>query len=233
MSPFSLKDKVICITGASSGIGRQCAVSCSQMGATVVLMARNEERLCETLSAMENPDKHMMVPVDLTEYAQVGLAVKDIVNKAGKINGVLHCAGISTTLPLKLVTPDKLQDFFKVNVFSAYNLTKEVCKMGHFSKEGGSIVFFSSVMGKVGESGKSLYGMTKGALVSARASRRARRWMPMSPPSPGICPAMRARSSWQPAPLPWALPLSCPPTPPSANPTPPGCRAPSPIPRAR
>ena len=85
---------------------------------------------------MENPDKHMMVPVDLTEYAQVGLAVKDIVNKAGKINGVLHCAGISTTLPLKLVTPDKLQDFFKVNVFSAYNLTKEVCKMGHFSKEG-------------------------------------------------------------------------------------------------
>ena len=83
MSPFSLKDKVICITGASSGIGRQCAVSCSQMGATVVLMARNEERLCETLSAMENPDKHMMVPVDLTEYAQVGLAVKDIVNKAG------------------------------------------------------------------------------------------------------------------------------------------------------
>ena len=170
MSPFSLKDKVICITGASSGIGRQCAVSCSQMGATVVLMARNEERLCETLSAMENPDKHMMVPVDLTEYAQVGLAVKDIVNKAGKINGVLHCAGISTTLPLKLVTPDKLQDFFKVNVFSAYNLTKEVCKMGHFSKEGGSIVFFSSVMGKVGESGKSLYGMTKGALVSGARS---------------------------------------------------------------
>jgi len=106
----------------------------------------------------------------LTEYAQVGLAVKDIVNKAGKINGVLHCAGISTTLPLKLVTPDKLQDFFKVNVFSAYNLTKEVCKMGHFSKEGGSIVFFSSVMGKVGESGKSLYGMTKGALVSGARS---------------------------------------------------------------
>lgn len=39
MNPFDLSNKVICVTGASSGIGRQCAVSCSRMGATVVLLA--------------------------------------------------------------------------------------------------------------------------------------------------------------------------------------------------
>lgn len=170
MNPFSLNDKVICITGASSGIGRQCAISCSRMGAKVVLMARNEQRLRETLSAMENPDKHFVVPIDLTEYALVEIAVKDIVSKVGRINGVLHCAGISTTLPLRLVTSEKLEEFFRINVFSAYNLTRECCKMGHFSKDGGSIVFFSSVMGRVGESGKSLYGMTKGALASGARS---------------------------------------------------------------
>jgi NAD(P)-dependent dehydrogenase (short-subunit alcohol dehydrogenase family) len=55
---------------------------------------------------------------------------------------------------------------FRTNVFGAYNLTKEVCKPGCFSKNGGSIVFISSIMGHVGEVGKSLYSMTKGALIS-------------------------------------------------------------------
>ena len=73
MNPFDLSYMVICVTGASSGIGRQCAVSCSRMGATVVLLARNEQRLHETLSIMENPDKHVIIPVDLTVYASVVL----------------------------------------------------------------------------------------------------------------------------------------------------------------
>ena len=84
------------------------------------------------------------IPVDLTEYATVELVVKNIVSQVGRISGVLHCAGISTTLPLKLVTPEKLAEFFQANVFSAYNLTREVCKMGNFSKEGGSITLFTS-----------------------------------------------------------------------------------------
>lgn len=177
------------MTGASSGIGRQCAVSCSRMGATVVLLARNEQRLHETLSIMDNPDKHVIIPVDLTEYATVELVVKNIVSQVGRISGVLHCAGISTTLPLKLVTPEKLDEFFQANVFSAYNLTREVCKMGNFSKEGGSIVFFSSVMGKVGENGKSLYGMTKGALVSGTRSlacELAKKKIRVNTVSPGV-----------------------------------------------
>ena len=52
-TPFSLEGKTIVITGASSGIGRQCAIDCAGMGANVVLVARNEERLQETLSLME------------------------------------------------------------------------------------------------------------------------------------------------------------------------------------
>lgn len=48
-NPFSLENKVIIVTGASSGIGAQCAIDCSKMGARVVLVARNEERLKQTL----------------------------------------------------------------------------------------------------------------------------------------------------------------------------------------
>ena len=52
-NPFSLEQKTILVTGASSGIGRQCAIDCSKMGAKVVLIARNEEQLNMTLSQME------------------------------------------------------------------------------------------------------------------------------------------------------------------------------------
>ena len=68
-------------------------------------------------------------------------------------------------------------------------MTQEVCKVGHFDKNGGSIVFFSSVMGCVGEVGKSLYGMTKGALVAGMRSlacELAKKSIRVNTVSPGV-----------------------------------------------
>lgn len=168
-NPFTLSEKTILITGASSGIGRQCAIDCSRMGARVVLIGRNEERLAETRRQMTG-NGHVVMSFDLTDFDRIGVLVADIVTRCGPLHGVLHCAGISTTLPLKLMSTEQLDRFFRNNVYSAIELTREVCKIRHMSKEGGSIVFFSSIMGCVGESGKSLYGMTKGALISAARS---------------------------------------------------------------
>lgn len=187
-NPFSLEEKTIIITGASSGIGAQCAISCSRMGASVILIGRNEERLNQTLSSMEYPQKHLVVPIDLTNYREISNIVQYIVEKKGRIDGLLNCAGISTTLPLKLTSIEKMEEFFHTNVISAINLTKEVCKIGRFSQKGGSIVFFSSIMGVVGESGKMLYGMTKGALISAvhsLACELAKRKIRVNAISPG------------------------------------------------
>ena len=160
-------DKLIVVTGASSGIGRQCAVACSQQGATVALFGRDPIRLKETLSIMKNPDKHFVSSVDLIDYEKVEIAVKELVIEKGKINGMINCAGISTTLPLKSLSPEKMEYFFKINVIGAINMSKHVVKPLNFSEYGGSIIFISSVMGLAGESGKTLYGMTKGALISA------------------------------------------------------------------
>lgn len=165
-NPFSLAGKNILITGASSGIGRQCAIDCSKMGARVVLIGRNEERLAETREHMEG-DGHMAVTFDLTEFKKMPDFVSTIVSECGPLHGALHCAGISTTLPLKMMSAEKLDEFFRNNVYSAIELTREICKIRNLSKDGASIVFISSIMGCVGESGKSLYAMTKGALISA------------------------------------------------------------------
>lgn len=164
-NPFSLAGKNILVTGASSGIGRQCAIDCSKMGARVVLVARNQERIDETMTMMEG-DGHVAYSYDLTDFNGMATFVKNIVANVGPLDGVLHCAGISATEPLKLTSPERLDEFFKANVYSAVFLSKEICKLKNYNKEGASIVFFSSVMGVVGESLKSSYSLTKGAIIS-------------------------------------------------------------------
>lgn len=189
MTPFNLSGRVIIISGASSGIGQQCAISCSKMGATVILLGRNIDRLHETLSMMDNCDQHHIIQVDLVNYTEVTNVIKEVSEKFPCFHGLLNCAGISTTLPMKFVSEDKLSHYFQTNVFSAYHLTKEVCKKGRFSRDGGGVIFFSSVMGDVGDVGKSLYGMTKGALqagVKSLACELASRKIRVNSIAPGV-----------------------------------------------
>lgn len=167
-NPFSLKGKKVAVTGASSGIGRQCAIDCSRMGAKVILVARNEERLKETLEALEG-EGHYYVIADLSAAESYGIAAGHINEISGKIDGVVNCAGVSTTLPYKLISREKLEEFFASNVFSAIELSRELSKV-KFMNPGGSIIFIASIMGCVGESGKALYSMTKGALIAAARS---------------------------------------------------------------
>ena len=170
-NPFSLENKVIIVTGASSGIGAQCAIDCSKMGARVVLVARNEERLKQTLEQCEEPSRHMILPFDLSSSDGLKETIKDVVAKVGKINGVVNCAGMSSVTPLKLVTDELLDLFFRTNVYSAINLSKEVTRVGNYNKEHGcSIIFFASIMGLCGEKCKTMYSATKGALIAAARS---------------------------------------------------------------
>lgn len=169
-NPFSLTDKLIIITGASSGIGRQCAVCCSKAGGRIVLIGRNRERLEETIREMDRTDAHLIMQVDLTDFAKVESLVNEIVDIKGRIDGLINCAGITTTLPVNMVNPDRLDNFFRTNVQTAINLTRIVVRQSNFSEKGGSIIFISSIMGEVGESGKSMYSITKGALIAGSRS---------------------------------------------------------------
>ena len=92
--------------------------------------------------------------------------VARIVAQMGAIDGLVNCAGISATLPFKLMSPEKVEEMFKTNVFATIELTKQVLGIHNISKQGASVIFFASVMGCVGENAKSLYSLTKGALIS-------------------------------------------------------------------
>lgn len=190
-NPFSLEGKVIVISGAASGIARQCAINCSKMGARLILLDLNAEGLQETMGMVERPEEHYWASVNLLEYDKVGEIIKEAVAKVGRINGLLNCAGISTTNLFKLTKPEELDKFFHVNVYTGYFLAQECTKMGNLSKEGGSVVLFSSVAGSYGEVGKSTYGMTKAALLNLAkhlACEMARKNVRVNSISPGaIC----------------------------------------------
>ena len=74
-NPFTLAGKTILVTGASSGIGKETAISCSKMGAKVIITARNEERLEETFQALEG-ESHKKIIADLTRTEDPELLIK-------------------------------------------------------------------------------------------------------------------------------------------------------------
>lgn len=167
-NPFSLDGKNILITGASSGIGRQCAITCNALGAFVILIGRSEEKLKETASQLAN-NNFIVFATDITAYEPTIKGLEKILENS-KIDGIIHAAGISTTLPLRNITPEKLQPYFETNVFAAINITKLLTKTKFANPNGMSIVFLASVMGVVGELGKTIYSLTKGALVAGTKS---------------------------------------------------------------
>ncbi len=167
-NPFSLSGKNILITGASSGIGRQCAITASALGAQVILLGRSSERLQETADLLSS-NQYKLLAIDITAYEETTLGLEKLLDTL-KIDGIIHAAGISTTLPLRNITPEKLHPFFETNVFAALNITKLVTKTKFANPNGMSIVFIASVMGIVGELGKTTYSLTKGALVAGAKS---------------------------------------------------------------
>lgn len=164
-NPFSLEGKTILVTGASSGIGRRCAIDCAMMGAKVILVARNKERLQETLDMIEG-NGHAFYIFDLNGIEEIKDFVNQIVRSHGKLDGFIHAAGIEMTKPVKLLTPDDYETVFRINTLSGLELAKHLAGIKSFNQSG-SIVFIASITGIIARAGVAAYSASKGALLSA------------------------------------------------------------------
>jgi len=185
---IDLRNRAIMITGASSGIGRQCAITCSQLGATLALVGRDPTRLAETRGLLQG-DAHHVVQQDVTDYAVLGSMVANIVAKLGPLSGFVHSAGISLRLPLKQMRPEHFEQTLAVNVISAFELAKYVQQKANLAAEKASIVFIASIMGQLGQPAKIAYCASKAALVNgarALALELAPRHIRVNCISPGV-----------------------------------------------
>ncbi len=163
-NPFTLEGKTILVTGASSGIGRQCAIDCSKMGAKVVAVGRNEERLNGVVSEMEGDNTSYSF--DLINLEEIKDLIATIVDEHGKLDGFIHAAGTEITNPVKLTKPEEYELLYRVNCLCAFEIVKNLCGIKTFNK-GGSIVLISSISGLIARKGLSAYAASKGALMSA------------------------------------------------------------------
>lgn len=159
-NPFSLEGKTILVTGASSGIGRGIAVTCSKMGATVIINGRNKARLQETLSQMEGED-HLVVVGDLTNSESVNRMMDELPS----LDGVVHCAGIGQRVPCKLLTEDAVNMVMDANFKAPVLLQAELLRHKKIKKEA-SIVFIASIASWSASFGNSVYSASKGAIIS-------------------------------------------------------------------
>jgi len=164
-SIFDLKNKNIIVTGASSGIGRQCAITFSQLAANIILIARNRERLEETFNRL-NKGNHLFISQNITNYDRLEDIINTIREKMGKISGFVHSAGTEMTLPLRSMTSSYYENMFAINVISGFELARIISKKKYLDENGASFVFISSVMGILGQAGKVGYCSSKGALIS-------------------------------------------------------------------
>ena len=168
INPMDLSKQLILVTGASSGIGSETAVVLSQLGARVILVGRNAERLERTRERMDG-EGHLVFARDLMLVDDIPVWMNEAAGLAGPLSGLVHCAGVQFTRPIRATTTANVEELMRINVTAAVSLAKAFRQKG-MCAENGSIVFLSSVMGIVGESGQAAYSASKGALIALTKS---------------------------------------------------------------
>ena len=159
-NPFSLSGKTILVTGASSGIGRGIAVACAGMGAQLILTGRSITRLQETLSALEG-EGHSYIAADLTN-AQERTA---LVEQLPALHGVVHCAGVGSRVPCKMLTQEDIDHVLKPNTEAPMLLQAELLAEKKLQK-GASVVIIASAAANMPVAGNAVYSASKAAMVA-------------------------------------------------------------------
>lgn len=159
-NPFTLQGKFILVTGASSGIGKAIAIACARMGANVIATGRNEKRLKETISLMQNGD-HKYISADLTCQNEVDLLINDL----PILDGFVQCAGVFSRVPCKNVRREDIDKVFRANVEAPIQLQAKLLTQRKLSK-GSSIVYIASRAANAPSIGNSVYSASKGAIIS-------------------------------------------------------------------
>lgn len=162
MNIIDLSNKTIIVTGAGSGIGQETAKVLGAQGARVIMLDLNQEGLGLTLAMMQG-NGHLCKTCDLTDFENLPVLVKDIMEQCGPIDGLVHCAGISSRKPLNVLSKEGFSKVMDVNFYSFVELVKNCAKKKHIN-DGASIVVMSSISSIRGFKAKTEYCVSKAAV---------------------------------------------------------------------
>lgn len=161
---FRLDDRVVVVTGASSGLGAASAVAAAQAGAHVVLGARRVALLESTAAAVEAADRTaLVVPTDVTQVEDCRHLVRRAIDVFGRIDGLVNGAGVATAVPALSESPDDFRAVLDLNLMGTYWMAQAAAGV---MANGGSIVNVSSVLGLGGaELPQAAYASSKAGVL--------------------------------------------------------------------
>jgi short-subunit dehydrogenase len=171
------QNKVIWITGASSGIGEALAYEFAKRGARLILSARRKEELERVKGncPAQTQQNIRVLPIDLSEPSTLALSTEAALQIFGEVDVLINNGGISQRGLAKETLMDVDRRVMEVDYFGTVSLTKSL--LPHFiQRKAGHIVVVSSVMGKIGTPYRSSYAAAKHALHGFFDSLRAELW---------------------------------------------------------
>lgn len=167
-----LRDQVVWITGASSGIGEALAKQFAAQGAQVVLSARRAEQLERVRAQLLHPERHVILPLDVTDYAGLADVYAQVLAQTGRVDCLINNAGVSQRALICDTTDETDRKLMEIDYFAPVALTRLV--LPQLLKQGsGQVVFISSVAGLLGTQYRASYAAAKGAIHLWANSLRA------------------------------------------------------------
>lgn len=160
-NPMDFSNKKILVTGASSGIGRAAAVYLSGLGARIAGIGRNEARLLETQSMLKGTG-HRVICMDLASVQDMSELFDTITEDGVRLDGIIHSAGVTSVVPLKLLKRGALEDCMNINLFAFIELVRQYAKKKY--NNGGSIVGISSLSAVLPAKCETAYCASKSAM---------------------------------------------------------------------
>ena len=161
----ALQGKIILVTGAGDGIGKQAALSYAQHGATVILLGRTVKKLEQTYDEIETQGlpQPAIIPLDMKGASKQNyLDMADTIgSQFGRLDGVLHNASLLGVLsPFDQISEATYDDVMQVNVKAQFLMTQAILPLLHKSNHA-SLIFTSSTVGHSGRAFWGTYAMSK------------------------------------------------------------------------
>lgn len=155
LAPLSLEGRLALVTGGSGAIGSAIVSLFQEAGARVVSVDRPGSSV---------PDGVTFLPIDLAERTQIDALVAEVERAHGRIDILVHCAGVTRDSVLWKMSPEQWSEVLAVNLDAAFHLLK-LCTPVMRRTEGGAVVLVSSINGQRGKFGQSNYVASKAGLI--------------------------------------------------------------------
>jgi len=163
-NPMDMTGKRVLVTGAGSGIGRATAVLLSELGASVVLVGRDTDKLETTSRLLAHPE-FAIEPFDLSSPDTIPEWMRGVAGRHGRFDCLVHSAGIQTFNPLRSVTVKAFERLLTINTVSSAMLIKAMQSLDCGADQA-SIVMLASTAAILGTPANGLYGASKAAVMA-------------------------------------------------------------------